>query len=38
MRDKILTFRVSNKEYEEILEKKSKFETISQYIRRKILE
>ena len=38
IRDKILTFRGSNEEYEEIKERISKFETISDYIRRKIFE
>jgi len=38
IRDKKITFRVSESEYKEIKEKKSSFETMSDYIRRVLLE
>lgn len=38
IRDKKITFRVSESEYKEIREKKGGFETLSEYIRRILLE
>jgi len=38
IRNKKITFRVSESEFEEIKKKKSNFETLSDYIRKALLE
>lgn len=38
IRNRKITFRVSNEEYKKIMDEKSKFETISEYIRRVLLK